>query len=83
MGKAGRPRLTRSLRELIVRLAKENLGWGTRRILGELKKLAVRASRSSVRRVLVDEKILPDPDRHAPKGVQTPWMKFIAIHMRM
>jgi putative transposase len=36
-----------------------------------------------VRRVLVDEKILPDPDRHAPKGVQTPWRKFIAIHMNV
>jgi len=71
------------LRELILKLARENLGWGTRRILGELKKLAVRASRSSVRRVLVDEKILPNPDRHAPKGVQTPWRKFIAIHMNV
>ena len=83
VGKAGRPRLTKSLRELIIKLAKENLGWGARRILGELKKLAVRASRSSVRRVLVDEKILPDPYRHAPKGVQTPWRKFIAIHMNV
>ena len=81
--KAGRPRLTRSLRELIIRLARENVGWGARRIVGDLKKLAVRASRSSVRRVLVDEKILPDPDRHAPKGVQTPWRKFIAIHMNV
>ena len=83
VGKVGRPRLTRSLRELILRLAKDNLGWGARRIVGELRKLAVKASRSSVRRVLVDEKILPDPDRHAPKGVLTPWRKFIAIHMNV
>ena len=83
VGKAGRPRLTRSLRKLIIRLARENVGWGVRRIVGELKKLAVKASRSSVRRVLVDEKILPDPDRHAPKGIQTPWRKFIAIHMNV
>ncbi|HAU37499.1 MAG TPA: integrase [Phycisphaerales bacterium] len=82
-GKVGRPRLTKSLRELIIRLAKENGGWGVRRIVGELKKLALRASRSTVRRVLVDEKILPDPERHAPKGVQTPWRKFIAIHMNV
>ena len=82
-GKVGRPRLTKSLRELILRLARENAGWGVRRIVGELKKLAVRASRSSVRRVLVDEKVLPDPDRHAPKGVQTPWRKFIAINMNV
>jgi putative transposase len=64
-GKVGRPRLTKSLRELILRLARENTGWGVRRIIGELKKLAVKASRSSVRRVLVDENILPDPDRQA------------------
>ncbi len=82
-GKAGRRRLTPSLRELIVRLAKENTGWGVRRIVGELQKLALKASRSSVRRVLVDEKILPDPDRRAPEGVPTPWRKFIAIHMNV
>ncbi len=79
----GRPRLTKSLRELILRLARENAGWGVRRIVGELRKLAVKASRSSIRRVLVDEKILPDPHRHAPKGVQTPWRKFIAMHMNV
>jgi len=82
-GKVGRPRLTKSLRDLIVRLARENAGWGVRRIVGELKKLALKASRSTVRRVLVEEDILPDPDRHAPKGVQTPWRKFIAIHMNV
>jgi putative transposase len=82
-GKVGRPRLTASLRELILRLARENAGWGVRRILGELKKLAVKVSRSSVRRVLTDEKVLPDPERHAPKGVQTPWQEFIEIHMNV
>ena len=82
-GKVGRPRLTKSLRELILRLARENAGWGVRRIVGELKKLALRTSRSSVRRILVDEKLLPDPGRHAPKGVLTPWRKFIAIHMNV
>jgi len=83
-GKVGRPRIIpKSLRELIVRLARENAGWGVRRIVGELKKLALKASRSTVRRVLVDEDILPDPERHAPKGVQTPWRKLIAIHMNV
>lgn len=81
--RVGRPRLTKSLRELIIRLAKENAGWGVRRIVGELKKLALRTSRSSIRRVLADEQILPDPDRHAPKGVQTPWRKFIKMHMNV
>ena len=82
-GKVGRPRMTKSLRELIIRLAKENAGWGIRRIVGELKKLAMKASRSTVRRVLVDEKILPDPDRRVPKGVDTPWRKFLELHMNV
>jgi len=82
-GKVGRPGMTKSVRELILRLARENAGWGVRRIVGELKKLALKASRSSVRRVLVDERILPDPGRHAPKGVLTPWRKLIAIHMNV
>lgn len=82
-GKVGRPRLTASLREVILRLARENIGWGVRRILGEMKKLALKVSRTSVRRVLTDENILPDPDRHAPKGVETPWRKFLALHMNV
>ena len=81
--KIGRPHMVKSLRELILRLAQENPGWGVRRIVGELKKLACRTSRSSVRRVLVEENILPDPDRRAPNGVQTPWRKFIAVHMNV
>jgi len=82
-GKAGRRPLTKSLRDLILRLAWENAGWGVRRNLGGVRKLAVKASRSFVCKGLVDEKILPDPDRHAPKGVQTPCRKSIAIHMNV
>lgn len=81
-GRVGRPRkMTQSVRELILRLARENIGWGVRRIVGELRKLAVMPSRSSVRRVLQDEGILPDPDRRAPNGVMTPWRTFIKMHM--
>jgi len=82
-GKVGRPKVAQSLRELIIRLAKENTGWGIRRIIGELKKLAMKASRSTVRRVLVEEKLLPDPERGAPKGEETPWRKFLALHMNV
>jgi len=77
--------MAESLRQLIIRLAKENTGWGIRRIVGELKKLAMKASRSTVRRVLIDEKILPDPERQSPepKGVDTPWRKFLELHMNV
>ncbi|GAB4196914.1 MAG: integrase core domain-containing protein [Phycisphaeraceae bacterium] len=81
-GRVGRPRkITASVRALILRLARENAGWGVRRIVGELKKLALSPSRSSVQRVLVNEGLLPDPDRHAPKGVTTPWRLFVSAHL--
>ena len=81
-GRVGRPRkMTASLRALILRLARENAGWGVRRIVGELRKLALTPSRGSVRRVLEAEGVLPDPERHAPKGVETTWRKFLAAHL--
>ena len=80
--KVGRPQIAKSLRDMIVKLAKEN-SWGILRIMGELKKLALKASSTTIRRVLRAEKLLPDPNRHAPKGVDTPWRKFVAVHMNV
>ena len=54
-GRVGRPKILESIREVIIRLAKENVGWGLRRIVGELKKLALRPGRSTVRRILIEE----------------------------
>jgi putative transposase len=53
----------KSVRDLIIRIAKENIGWGMRRIVGELKKLGLRPGRSTIRRLLIDEGVLPDPNR--------------------
>ena len=80
-GRVGRPKMSQELRDLIIRMAKENVGWGVRKVLGELRKLKFKISRSTIRRVLVDEEILPDPNRHAPKGVVTPLRAFIAGHV--
>lgn len=83
-GRVGRPRrVTASLRALILRLAKENTGWGARRIVGELKKLALPIGRTSVRRVLQEDGLLPDPERHAPRGVVTPWRTFVKAHVNV
>ena len=69
--------ITDSIRALILRLAREDTGCGVRRIVGELKKMSLPSSRSTVRRVLVDEGLLPDPDRRAPKGIITLWRILI------
>ncbi|MEM6503839.1 MAG: integrase [Planctomycetota bacterium] len=79
VGRVGRRRkVTAQLRGLIRRLARENPGWGAQRIVGELKKLGIQLSRSTTRRVLLDEGIMPDPGWHAPKGIATPWRTFVA-----
>ena len=59
----GRPPLERSLRELILRLARENPHWGYKRIVGELKGVGVTVSATSVRKVLLEAGLLPAPER--------------------
>lgn len=49
----GRPSTEATVRELVVRLARENPNWGYSRILGELRKLGIRSvCRSTVRNIL-------------------------------
>ncbi|MEM6332266.1 MAG: integrase core domain-containing protein [Planctomycetota bacterium] len=81
--RVGRPRkVTADLRQLIVRIARENPAWGYLRIAGELLKLRIRLGKSTVRRVLIDEGIAPTPrsDRSARPDFQ-PWDQFIKLHM--
>jgi len=79
--KVGRPRIDKMLMELVIRLAKENVGWGVNRILGELKKLGEYLGRSSIRRVMKQEGLYPDPHRRAHRVPDSPWRKFIELHM--
>jgi putative transposase len=78
--RVGRPKIARNLRELVVRLAKENAGWGYRRIIGELRKLRLRVGRLSVRRILKDTGLTPSPRRRGP-AEETVWQKFIRLHL--
>jgi putative transposase len=59
----GRPRLDQGTVELIVRMAKENPGWGYLRIRGELLKLCIRVSGTAIRRVLRGHGLGPAPRR--------------------
>jgi putative transposase len=62
---SGRPPKDRALRELVLRLARENPAWGYQRIAGELLKLGFRISPSTVRRLLASAGLEPAPRRHA------------------
>ncbi len=60
---AGRPPTVRSIRTLVLRLARENNGWGYRRIHGELLVLGVKVAASTVWEILTDAGIDPAPQR--------------------
>jgi helix-turn-helix protein len=51
------------IRRLVVRMAEENPTWGYTRILGALKNVGHRASRSTIARILKAHGIPPVPER--------------------
>jgi putative transposase len=71
----GRPPINRDVRELILRLARENPSWGYLRIVGELRKLAVTVSATSVRNILTAAGLPPAPQRDRQS-----WSSFLRAH---
>jgi putative transposase len=71
-GRPGRPATAAEIRQLVVRLARENPGWGYRRIQGELVGLGIRLAASTVWAILKEEGIEPAPDRLEPS-----WTEFL------
>jgi putative transposase len=67
----GRPPVERRVRELVLRLARENPRWGYPRIAGELLKLGLRVSPSTVRRLLLAAGLTPAPRRSGPSGASS------------
>ena len=59
----GRPRTVRSIRVLVLRLARENPSWGYRRIHGELLVLGINVAASTVWEILRHAGIDPAPGR--------------------
>ena len=73
----GRPPIDGETEALIVRMARENSGWGYDRIVGALANLGHRVSDQTVANVLRRYGIAP-----APKRCQkTTWKEFISAHL--
>jgi putative transposase len=73
----GRPAVCPEIRELIVRIARENSGWGYDRIAGALKNLGHCVSDQTVGNILRRFGIVPAPRRQQ----QMTWADFICSHM--
>src|SRR6266516_1961875 len=70
--RTGRPPIDGEVRELILRLARENSGWGYVRIVGELRKLGIDVSATLVRNLLKAAGVPPAPQRG-----QLDWRSFL------
>jgi putative transposase len=73
----GRPRVDEETERLVVRMAKENPGWGYDRIVGAMANLGHRLSDQTVGNILRRHDIPPAPERKQA----TSWKDFIRAHM--
>ena len=71
-GRTGRPATRQSIRALVRRLARENPGWGYRRIHGELAGLGIKVAASTVWEILKASGIDPGRRQTGPT-----WSQFL------
>jgi putative transposase len=71
-GRPVRPPIDPEVRALVVRLCRANPGWGYQRIRGELLKLGLRVSATTVRTILLRHGLDPAPRRAGPT-----WTEFL------
>lgn len=71
----GRPPISNEVRQLVIRMARENPGWGYFRVRGELLKLGHTVAATTIRSVLIAAGIPPAPRR---SGLS--WKQFLKAH---
>jgi hypothetical protein len=75
----GRPRVTREVEQLIVRMASENRDWGYDRIVGALANLGYVISDQTIGNILHRRGLSPAPERKRT----TTWAAFIRTHLAL
>jgi putative transposase len=73
-GRPGRPPVLQRIRDLTVRMAKENPGWGYSRIVGALANVGHDVARTTVANILKRAGIAPAPEQ------PTSWRTFLRTH---
>jgi hypothetical protein len=74
--KPGRPRKPNETRELVIRLARENPGWGYTKIRDGLRGLKIEIGRSTIASILKESGLEPAPERTRKRT----WKQFIRSH---
>jgi putative transposase len=74
----GRPRTAQAIRALILEMARDNPGWGYRRIHGELTGLGHKIAPSTVWQILNDADIDPAPARSGQS-----WRAFLTVQAKI
>ena len=73
----GRPLTSEEVVKLVLRIHEENAGWGHKKIHGELMKLGVKLSKTSVYNILKEQGKEPGPSREC-----LTWSEFLSQHMQ-
>jgi hypothetical protein len=69
-GRPGRPPIEPHVRELVLRIARDNPRWGCVRIKGELAKLGIAVSAATIRTLIRSARLGPAPRRAGPSWTQ-------------
>jgi putative transposase len=72
----GRPRKADDIRQLVIKLATENIGWGYTKIRDALRGLKIEIGRTTIADLLADAGIEPAPERRRKRT----WKQFITSH---
>jgi hypothetical protein len=74
--KPGRPRKAADIRELVIRIANENIGWGYTKIRDAMRGLKIDIGRTTVANILVEAGLEPAPERTRKRT----WKHFLRSH---